>query len=35
VTVPVGTTPGTYTVLINLTGAGVFHQDGVTLVVTP
>jgi hypothetical protein len=35
VTIPSGTAPGTYPIYVNLEGAGVVHQGGVTLTVTP
>jgi hypothetical protein len=35
VTVPSGTAAGTYQLIINMSGSGVFHQAGVTLNVTP
>jgi hypothetical protein len=35
VTIPSGTTPGTYPIYVNLEGAGVVHQGGISLTVTP
>jgi uncharacterized membrane protein len=35
VAVPSGAAPGTYQLIVNMTGTGVLHQEGVTLVVIP
>ena len=35
VTSPSGTTPGTYPIYLNTEGAGVVHQGGASLTVTP